>query len=372
MLTRRNLLRLLGASVINHSAGLSLPDTRKKIVGSISEPLREKEGLSYLVDEEILRFISGGSINKRAIVNGGFLPYAFSNISEGLYNLSLKKPYISKEVLPLMENIIQLYFTISPYGKSILKTNDLGDQGIYLSNLNSILGHFKRLGGSDQYSKLNERISVHLTEGSMKDDTKQFPPYPNIKSRWVAEQTFTLYTLRLFDENYKTNFSKKLKDPWIKHIEINATDKKTNLPITDIKRIKEKNRVPRGSALSYLIKYMAYINKNKAKQIWRNYKKHFKRDYIICAGFREFPRGIAYREDVDSGPILNGIGSSATVFGIGSANALGDNLTAYQLKNLLTLGRIYLTMDDDHVKKRISEDIIAKAVEFNVENTPEV
>jgi len=59
---------------------------------------------------------------------------------------------------------------------------------------------------------------------------------------------------------------------------------------------------------------MAKFASKEAKLLWDKYKDNFLVNYIIFAGFREYPKGSHLKEDIDSGPIINGIGASATAF----------------------------------------------------------
>ena len=60
-------------------------------------------------------------------------------------------------------------------------------------------------------------------------------------------------------------------------------------------------------------------------------KRHFLRSTFGLAAAREFPEGLEGRPDVDSGPVLFGLGPSASGFAIAAAAIMGDAETARQL-----------------------------------------
>ena len=50
-------------------------------------------------------------------------------------------------------------------------------------------------------------------------------------------------------------------------------------------------------------------------------------------GFREWPRGVERPADMDSGPIVFGIGTAASALAIGAARAQGDEVLATRLES---------------------------------------
>jgi MFS family permease len=51
----------------------------------------------------------------------------------------------------------------------------------------------------------------------------------------------------------------------------------------------------------------------------------------LWSGFREWPRDVERKADVDSGPIVQGIGAAATAFGLIAARAVGDDAVHQRL-----------------------------------------
>jgi hypothetical protein len=61
-----------------------------------------------------------------------------------------------------------------------------------------------------------------------------------------------------------------------------------------------------------------------AKQLYIRYQEHFYTHIAGWGGFREYPRGIDRAMDIDSGPIVFGMGVAATGIGLGAARLFGD------------------------------------------------
>lgn len=87
-------------------------------------------------------------------------------------------------------------------------------------------------------------------------------------------------------------------------------------------RTAEAYQVARGSGNSGILSFAGELNPHTAERWYRSYEKHYWSDGFI-KGFRETPKGSPAVTDVDSGPVLFGIGSVASAFGIGAARANG-------------------------------------------------
>lgn len=322
----------------------------------------DSEYLSELLGEDILDFLESG---KGDIVNGGFKKYVYGNIVEGLSNHVKDNSNIKEESLVVIDNIIQDYIGMAP--QSINNSRPLGDFGNYYSNLNLMLGVYKEISGSDKYKDLNTRITKHLVQNSGEENNFHFPSYPNEERAWPSDQAFVLHTINLYNKNYNTDFGEGLIKEWEEFILENNIDKETGLPITDVNRVSSVSLNPRGSATSYLIMYTSKFDKELAKKWWSNFENSdFLADFGFISGFKEYLSSDR-NPDVDSGPIIFGIGSSATALGIGAAYSVGDDYTGDKLSLLVDAGKLYSKIVGGEIEN-LSSDIVAKAIEFNMES----
>jgi hypothetical protein len=81
----------------------------------------------------------------------------------------------------------------------------------------------------------------------------------------------------------------------------------------------------RGSGAGFIGLYLAFIDRELARQQWALAKARF--GVAPLPGFfalREWPRGVGRGGDMDSGPVLFGLSPSGTGFAIGAAAAAGD------------------------------------------------
>jgi len=66
-------------------------------------------------------------------------------------------------------------------------------------------------------------------------------------------------------------------------------------------------------------------------------QNHLFRPVLGLLAVREFPEGVRERADVDSGPLILGLGPSASGFGIAAAAINGDTQSAWQLAKAATV-----------------------------------
>ena len=300
---------------------------------------------------------------------GGYYIVALSNIAESLANYLNKNPGREEEITHLLEDIVKIAVSnqrVNPYGKPLENIRDLRNFGYYLGHLNLVLGIYKKVSGWDKYLKVNQKISNHLTKSILSDPHYHMGSFPNDKYRWPADQTVILYSLYLFDQNYNEHLSKEPISAWLEYMEGKATDSKTRLPFSEVTGSRYGS-YPRGCAISWSVYYISHFAPKNAKELWERYKKEYKKDCLIFSGFREWPLGTNIPADIDSGPIILGIGTAATALSIRASASMGDINTYNSLRNLKKVAELYISLSKDERLKRISEDFLARSILFNSE-----
>lgn len=90
----------------------------------------------------------------------------------------------------------------------------------------------------------------------------------------------------------------------------------------------------RGCGNSYVSLSSPGLWPEQAKKWYALYEQHFWQESKFMTGFREFPKQVASHDwyaDVDSGPVIGGIGFAASAFGVGAARVNGRFDHAYPL-----------------------------------------
>lgn len=294
---------------------------------------------------------------------------SLSYLSEGLVSYSIRRPFLLADIVPLAKKAVEIAIAVAPFD-DVNKKAQWGKEGLYLSHLNVILGAYQRLTGEQLYLTLNRNISEYLSQRIIDDPNHNIHSYGSYAHVWFADNAVTLYSLYLFDKNNNTNLSQEPIQKWLKYMETEGTDPKTQLHYSELTRLEAYSRYPRGCALSWTTKYMSQFAPQEALLLWQNYKKHFKQSFLVFAGFREYPVGAPLEEDYDSGPILLGMGAAATGLALNGSKAIGDYLTYYQVINIVKafegLG-IVAALLGEPIYKQLASDLKAVAISFQAE-----
>ena len=296
---------------------------------------------------------------------------ALSNMAEAMVNLSIKNPTKS-EYKTLMKQIVKraLHPKVNPYKKDINKVNNLGKFGYYLEHLNIILGCYQKIVDT-HYSELNERVTVHLLNGSMMNSDFHADLLPYSKMKWSADQAAIIYSIWLFDRNNSTSHANQLIERWTSFMNKNQKHSSTGLYKTEVVGIKKYSNQPRGCALAYLIHYMHRFAEEDAKSQWRLFKMHMKVNVMGINGYREYLKSYDGNWTPDSGPIIKGLGIAATGLALNASSTLGDIVTYKALEKGMTKIYKYFEKGDSipglNMVTKIGTDLLASSIWLNAE-----
>lgn len=149
--------------------------------------------------------------------------------------------------------------------------------------------------------------------------------YPN--QIYPADAFAAMASLRNYEKLYDTQYSNILKR-WTKKVMEIANSEPEGLPHSINDQDKEKNKSIRGSSTALMLCLSTEINKELSDKLFEVFKKQFLSHRLGIPVVQEYPNLYQGAEDVDSGPVSWGIGSSATVVGITALNKQGAYKTA--------------------------------------------
>lgn len=202
--------------------------------------------------------------------------------------------------------------------------------GLFLSHLNLIYGAADQLGPCVD-ARAHARLSRELAHRSLADPLAHAASYEGVGLRWPADQSVTLASLARFDAAHGEALLAAPLAAW-KAVMEQHVDAKTSLPESEVTGKGPGARLPRGCAQSFISRYLAEVDAPLAATWWASYRAHFFVRLGGVVGFREWPRGVERKADLDSGPIVLGIGAAASAFAIAAAKAQGDAALAAQLE----------------------------------------
>ena len=245
-----------------------------------------------------------------------FRMIALSHLADGCAGQARAHPELKKEARACVE--------------AALRRAPRSNDGLGLSHLNLIYGDADQLGPCVD-PKEHERITRELARRSLADPLRHAASYQGIALRWPADQTVTLASIGRFDVAHGTTLLEAPLDGW-REVMAKNLDATTGLPKSELSGRGPGAKYPRGCANSFITRYLSEVDPQLASTWWEAYRQHSLVRIGAVVGFREWPRGVERKGDVDSGPIILGIGTAASAFGIAAAKAQGDFVLAGQLE----------------------------------------
>ncbi|HAI11310.1 MAG TPA: hypothetical protein DCM28_06360 [Phycisphaerales bacterium] len=240
----------------------------------------------------------------------------------------LDKDLAAKQMRHLLDMAIpQVGKFIEAPANDLMQMSTYARHGTFLSTLNIAIGHYRLISDDPRYNKIHDYLS-HLLLAALK--AKQGGPidsYPQYT--WYFDTIMALASLGIWDHLNHTDFANPLLEAHLAWRKTNATVADTNLPRA------RPGDSSRGCDLSMQVSLLANMKPMVARELYDNYVKTHWVDFGIAAGFREWPVNVhaPIGGDIDSGPVLMGIGSTASGIGIAATKAMSDE----QRLNSLTL-----------------------------------
>lgn len=155
---------------------------------------------------------------------------------------------------------------------------------------------------------------------------------------WWLTDNFAAYAgLARYDRLYGTHLS-DVREIFLNEIRTHYLDPKTGLFATYVDA--EHHQIlqgPRGISMMYGLHFLKEFAPEFADTQYVLARKYFYRSLFGMGAMAEFAPGETGREDIDSGPVVFGLGPSASGFGIGAAAVMQDRRTVSELLGSLSI-----------------------------------
>ncbi|HEV3190804.1 MAG TPA: hypothetical protein VGY54_09930, partial [Polyangiaceae bacterium] len=264
------------------------------------------------------------------VVAPQFAIVALSHMASGLLNVYLAEPDKRLDAYAYVHEVRRRALTavVSPVGIATDASASMDDHNLFWSHLALILGveRYMRCVGlacviDGDYDRLQERIVVHLRARSLDSAVFHTPSYPG-SPMWPADQTVTLLAMRLYDATHGTSLHDEPLRGFLRILRARR-DPQTGLFPSSVSPI-EHAEWPRGCATSWSTSYLAQLDPAAAYDQYVRARASLSKDILGLGGFREWPTGRAGSADIDSGPIVFGVGVAATGLGLAPARIFRD------------------------------------------------
>jgi hypothetical protein len=181
---------------------------------------------------------------------------------------------------------------------------------------------YREVSGDARYDKLIHRVAQALLLAYSNDDQGILRSYPDMW--WITDNLPALSALARYDRVFKKDTS-TIRKKFLKSLKTHYLDEKTGMICTYVhppthRRVQE----PRGISQMYALHFLRDIDPEFSKEQYALAKKHLVREALGLAAVREFPEGSKETSDIDSGPVVLGLGPSASGFAIGASVVMED------------------------------------------------
>ena len=171
-----------------------------------------------------------------------------------------------------------------------------------------------------------------------------FESYPN--QAWPADMFVAMASLRNHDKILAPKYHLDIND-WLVKVKLrldpvtkmipHKVDAQTGMPIQGA----------RGCSTSLILRMLAEIDPKMAKEQFKLFQTHFAATTFGLPSILEYPKGQFGLGDVDSGPVIFGVGFSGTIVSIGTYAMFDQgNLATAQYKTIHAFGLGHTTQTE--------------------------
>lgn len=235
------------------------------------------------------------------------------------------------------------------------------DNGLYLAHLSLIDASAVAVGAQVDLDRY-DRIAQHLAAESSRATHHHVGSYPGTKQRWPADQAVVMYALLRHDEVRGTRLHDAPLAAWLDWMDQHATDPATGLWWSEVTGSDATSRLPRGCATSWIVRYLAPMAPERARAMWATYTDSWLVQAGPLVGLREWPLGHDRPADVDSGPIVEGVGAAATALALSAARRVGDVELEARLQRTAGLVQTLATANAD--LSAAANTLLAQAIRY--------
>lgn len=289
---------------------------------------------------------------------GDLLPFVFPVF--GYTNDAIANPARASGARAKVEKLLEFGLDsvvrrVGPPGGRLENLAGYQRQAVYLGHIGLALGCYRLIGGDERFDAVHARIADVLHEGLVGEGGRHLWSFPEVT--WGFDTMPCLLALRLYDASRGSTRSSEAIRRHLEWVRTQASDPTLRLPYSHLpEKGAGEPRPPRGCDLAYRTWLVAQLDPRYAKDIYEQFRRCFWIERGYLAGFAEWPHGANLGEDVDSGPIVLGMGLAATGFGIGAARCMGDRWRLWRLLGELSAARALFALMRPWTKGRYEFD----------------
>lgn len=250
----------------------------------------------------------------------------------------------------------------STKAKSLFDPTLNPENGIfYLGWTNYLLSKLLQLDSSfdgSRYYKIVYNKNCELIVDALTHNNSPFlQSYQN--QAWPADMCVAMASLSNYEKFNDTRYHSVVTN-WVTAVK-SKVDPRTKLIPHKVNPENGKTiEGARGCSISLILRLISEVDSDFSKEQYALYKKNFVSTTFGLPSIDEYPVGLCGSGDIDSGPVIFGVGFAGTIVSIGTFSVMGDyELAEKQYKTINAFG--FSTKDSDMKKYVLGQMPIADA-----------
>ncbi|MEL7530879.1 MAG: hypothetical protein AAFN10_06210 [Bacteroidota bacterium] len=222
----------------------------------------------------------------------------------------------------------------SAEGKRVFNPNLSPAYGIFYQGwTNYLLGRKLALLPPAKRDSSEIRQFQNSCEAILAALANQKSPYLESYSRscWPADMVVAMASVALSAKIGQTSYETEITD-WLDKVK-QQPDSLGLIPHSVEWKSGKVREAARGNSQSLILNFLIEIEEEFARSQFEIYKEQFLDYRLFLPGIREHSQGVDHNGDVDSGPVIWGIGGAASLVGQRTMGVYGENAVAIGLRN---------------------------------------
>ncbi|MFN0174911.1 MAG: hypothetical protein ACKVU0_09715 [Saprospiraceae bacterium] len=211
----------------------------------------------------------------------------------------------------------------SPLGKAVFNPLLSLEYGAFYRGWTAyVRGRYLQIGGKD--SLVSQQYEADCTAIALAIEETQKPYLESYDGLcWPADNVVCLAALSLHDRISKPQFE-VVRAAWLERIKSTLLPDYQLIPHGyNLERNSPLESV-RGSSQALILAFLPEIDPEFSQSQYQAFRKHFLDYRLGLPGIREYPHGTSGLGDIDSGPVVMGIGGAASIVGIRATSLQRD------------------------------------------------
>ncbi|MBC8082993.1 MAG: hypothetical protein H7Z21_07255 [Hymenobacter sp.] len=222
----------------------------------------------------------------------------------------------------------------SPVGKAQFEPNLPVPHGAYYRGwLTYLLGRYLAVQAPAERAATDVRLFEQSCSRIAQGLARIPSPYPESYSgaAWPADAVMCVAALSWHDRILPPRYQPTI-GRWLAAVDTRL-DSLGLIPHQTDARTGQALEAARGSSQSQLLNFLFEVDSAYAQRHFRVYRAHFLTTRFGLPGVQESAQGSTGVADIDSGPVLLGVGGAASIVGRRTFQRYGDTATAVGLRN---------------------------------------